>query len=144
MTPEQRDFLIELPDIEVMARTIYGEARNQGIRGMTAVAMVIVNRVNDFSNRFGAGTVNVCLKPWQFSCWNDGDPNLEKLMLSRLESKPMWQSRIVAAMADDGLLVDITNGATHYHHRNIFPWWMQSKGMIHTVDIGDHFFYREV
>ena len=33
-------------DIEIMAKTIYGEARGEGEEGMEAVACVIMNRYN--------------------------------------------------------------------------------------------------
>ena len=33
-------------DVEIMAKTIYGEARGEGAEGMEAVALVIINRFN--------------------------------------------------------------------------------------------------
>ena len=37
-------------------------------------------------------------------------------------------------------LLDITDGATHYHADYVFPAWRKSKTK--TVEIGDHIFYR--
>ena len=34
-------------DVDIMARTLWGEARNQGKEGMEAVACVIMNRFNE-------------------------------------------------------------------------------------------------
>lgn len=39
-------------DVDVLARTIYGEARGESISGMEAVAFVVLNRVA-FSKRRG-------------------------------------------------------------------------------------------
>ena len=33
-------------DVELLARTLYGEARDQGEEGMTAVGNVVLNRLN--------------------------------------------------------------------------------------------------
>src|SRR3546814_5919032 len=70
--------------IDVLARTVWGEARGESVRGMEAVASVVVNRVRRAIARggywWGNDVVGVCLKPCQFSCWNDGDPNRDKLL----------------------------------------------------------------
>src|SRR3546814_13540556 len=65
--------------IDVLARTVWGEARGESVRGMEAVASVVVNRVRRAIARggywWGNDVVGVCLRPCQFSCWADGDPN---------------------------------------------------------------------
>jgi len=70
-------------EVDVLARTIYGEARGETVRGKEAVACVIMNRVRRAQERggywWGASVEKVCLKPWQFSCWNEHDPNREKI-----------------------------------------------------------------
>ena len=53
-------------DTLVVSKTLYAEARGEGIQGMKAVATVIWNRSNGKSDRLAA----VCKKPFQFSCWN--------------------------------------------------------------------------
>lgn len=52
--------------LEVIAKTLYGEARGEGIPGLRAVATVIYYRAKGKPENF----VDVCLKPKQFSCWN--------------------------------------------------------------------------
>ena len=49
-----------------VADTLYLEARGEGEQGIKAVASVIYNRAKGDSGKFKA----VCLKPFQFSCWN--------------------------------------------------------------------------
>ena len=66
-------------DISVMAGTLWGEARSEGEQGMIAVGNVIMNRVAAKS-WYGDHIKGVCLKEWQFSCWNDNDPNKQKIL----------------------------------------------------------------
>ena len=66
-------------ETDILARTIYGEARGESISGMEAVASVVLNRVA-FANRrgrfwWGNSIAEVCRAPKQFSCWNRNDPN---------------------------------------------------------------------
>ena len=37
-------------------------------------------------------------------------------------------------------LLDITDGATHYHADYVLPSWAATKTK--TIEIGDHIFYR--
>lgn len=58
--------------INIIARTLWAEARNQGDEGIHAVASVIWNRANhDMDN-----LVEVCFAPRQFSCWNKAYPSV--------------------------------------------------------------------
>ena len=61
-----------------MAKTIWGEARGEGLRGMQAVANVIMNRV-DRGGWYGASIKDVVLKPLQFSCWNRSEEHTSEL-----------------------------------------------------------------
>jgi hypothetical protein len=63
----------------VMARTLWGEARGENEVGMSAVASVIMNRVSK-GGWWGDSIDKVCLKKFQFSCWNQNDPNASKLL----------------------------------------------------------------
>lgn len=51
----------------VVADTLYMEARGEGESGLLAVATVIYNRAGGKADKMEV----VCLKPKQFSCWND-------------------------------------------------------------------------
>ena len=127
-------------EIDVLARTLWGEARGEGVDGMMAVACVIANRVRRPS-WWGAGWIGVCQKPWQFSCWNRNDPNREKLLTVGPDDAQFSQALTIAAQAVDNRLPDITGGATHYHARSVLPAWQ--KHMQHTASIGRHEFYKE-
>lgn len=144
MTPKQRDEIIKLPDVEILARTIAGKARNQGLEGMVAFANVIKNRVNDFRHRYGSTMVNVCLKPAQFSCWWVKGDNFEFVMDP--PDSEMTAARVAAGLSMKGLLIDNTSGSNLYHTVSIRkkPSWATALGVFRRAVIGDHVFYFEV
>jgi len=124
--------------VDVVARTIWGEARGEGETGMQAVACVIANRVAR-PGWWGRDWRGVCLAPYQFSCWNTNDPNLAKLSLVTAADPAFAAALEIAAAAVTGQLGDITNGATNYHTLAIHPSW--ADAMTETARIGGHVFY---
>lgn len=64
-------------DRDILARTLWCEALGEGLAEQIAVRWKICNRVNDGKAKswWGEGYAGVCLKAWQFSCWNKNDPN---------------------------------------------------------------------
>lgn len=54
----------------VAARTVYAEARSETRTGRLMVAQTLWNRVFSPVRWWGTTLQTVCLKPWQFSCWN--------------------------------------------------------------------------
>ncbi|HEX7005577.1 MAG TPA: cell wall hydrolase [Alphaproteobacteria bacterium] len=127
-------------DVEVAARTLYGEARGQPLEGIVAVANVIVNRWR--RGGYGATPADVCLRPWQFSCWNARDPNRAVIERVRPGDFVFDVCRLVASLAVRGLLPDPTGGATHYHTRSVAPDW--SRGKTPSAVIGDHLFFTDI
>jgi N-acetylmuramoyl-L-alanine amidase len=125
--------------VDTMARTIWGEARNQGTLGMVAVANVIMNRVA-LDSWFGYDVISVCKKPYQFSCWLKNDPNYEKLRMVNDSDESFRKALMIADFAAERLLKDITNGADHYHTVSIMPRW--AKGKKPVAKIGSHIFYK--
>ncbi len=133
--------------VEVLARTLYGEARGETLAGKEAVACVILNRVARATARggsywWGRDVVGVCLKPWQFSCWNMNDPNRTKLLAVTESNRTFRTCLSVAERALAGTIEDKTAGATHYHTRTITAAW--SRGKTPSAVIGGHFFYNDV
>lgn len=126
-------------EVDILARTIWGEARGEGNRGMQAVANVIMNRVNGLS-WFGNTIEGVCKKPSAFSCWNASDPNASLCQKVINNDIQFMQCKNIASMAIDGRLVDITNGANHYHTTGIKPYWADTRKK--TATIGNHVFYK--
>lgn len=137
----------ELSAVDVLARTIWGEARGEAVRGKEAVAAVIMNRVIravDSGGRFWWGTdvTSVCRKPYQFSCWNEADPNRKKLLAVKDDNKNFQTCKRIARRAMAGTLPDPTGGATHYHAKNTNPHW--ARGRAANVQIGQHLFYSAI
>ena len=128
---------------DVLARTLWGEARGEGSDGMHAIANVILNRVAIAEEHggfwWGNNIIQVCQKPYQFSCWNRSDPNFRKLQSVDARDLYFATARRIAARALAGLLEDITNGATHYHSRDVQPYW--AKGKAPCARINKHIFY---
>jgi N-acetylmuramoyl-L-alanine amidase len=125
--------------VDTMARTIWGEARNQGMVGMAAVANVIMNRVQQ-DGWWGYDIISVCKKPYQFSCWLKNDPNYEKIRMVNESDESFRKALMIADLAAEGLIKDITLGSDHYHTKNILPKWAKDRRP--TVTIGSHHFYK--
>jgi len=143
----EQDFYKEL-EIDTMARTIFGEARGEPIKGQEAVANVIMNRVavaQKQSNKnywWGHDIITVCQKPYQFSCWNRNDPSYRRLTTVTEKDIHFATALRIARRAVIGSLPDHTGGATHYHADYVSPYWAQGEKP--TTTIGRHIFYKLV
>ena len=130
-----------------MAVNIYHEAGNQSMIGQMAVGQVVLNRVED--SRFPdtvcevvkeAVTYKNSNKPvrlkCQFTWFCDGkkdEPNFEsKTWSAALENASILLTKTI--------VLDITEGATHYHATYVRPAWAKTKTK--TTRIDRHIFYR--
>jgi len=133
-------------EVEVLARTLYGEARGEELAGIEAVASIILNRVAFAQTRgrywWGNDIKSVCLKPSQFSCWNKADPNRKKLLALSPRDPAYRLCKRIAKRAVAGDLPDQTEGATHYHTHAVDPFW--ARGHVPCAEIGNHLFYRDI
>jgi N-acetylmuramoyl-L-alanine amidase len=134
------------PDMECIAKNIYFEARNQSHLGQIAVTHVVLNRIRD--ERYPN---NACAVIKQGPTDSTGFPKRHKCQFSwycdGLSDAPkndeLWdtaQERATEAISLYGTYEDLTNGATHYHAKNVTPYWTDSLRRIMRVD--DHIFYR--
>ena len=132
-------------DIDIVARTIYGEARGEyerkdgGLSSLIAVGNVILNRAQN-KKRFGATLSTICQKPYQFSCWLKNDPN-RKLIETVDQNEDVF--RICMDVAENlvyGHWPDLTKGSDHYHGDYIKPSWADES--FFTIKIGQHVFYK--
>lgn len=133
-------------EIDVMARTIFGEARGEPIEGMEAVANVIMNRakISEKKGRYwwGNGIIGVCQKPYQFSCWNKNDPSYQRLTTVTESNIHFATSLRIARRAIIGALPDLTKGSTHYHADYVSPYWIKGERPVKVI--GRHIFYKLV
>ena len=131
-------------DFDILARTLYGEARGEYARGgpaaLIAVTNVIVNRFNR-GGKYGKTLTEVCLKPRQFSCWNSDDPNRPLIQRQDLEKDPLFkfcQKTIRKVMK--GAWPDLTRDSDHYHAASCRPSWARAEKV--RLHLGQHIFYK--
>ena len=125
----------------VIARTIWAEARADGDEGMKAVASVIYNR--------GGGNVakmvDVIKTPKQFSCWNKmTKANWDRFVMKQKDGKEWEYANALAAQIMKAQFIPTTD-ATHYFNPNkVMPSWAYaSTGVLRPHDaIGDHYFMK--
>lgn len=135
-----------LSDVEVLARTLWAEARSQGETGMTAVACVIQNRAAT-PEWWGHDIRSVCLAAKQFSCWNRSNPQYRLIGTpSPIRDRAFPLANAIAIGVLDGRLTDITNGADHYYAEYLRPPPKWATGRTPTFTCGSpgsrHFFYH--
>ena len=151
---------LRLPPLELITLCVYGEARGESPAGRQAVMNVIRNRMRTFGRysdpgirRCGLGKEfhSVILKKWQFSCFNIGDPNRQKLInISSDVIREVRCNKSLRAIYSMTIffsdMSDNTDGANLYHyiHMKEYPSWALSDKVTKTVEIGRHIFYKEV
>lgn len=125
-------------------RTLWSEARGEGPVGMEAVGHVLLNRLA--SGRWGKTIGAVCMWPWQFSCWNLGDPNRGAVLefnegdLALRDAQRAWSAAVESHATGDS-----TGGATHYYNPagvSSTPTW--TLGATKMAEIGHHLFFSNV
>ena len=138
-------------DVELLARPIYGEARDQGEDGMAAVGNVVINRLNKKS-WYGDTIEEIIKLPEQFSVFNaetkpesySMDDNYKATISATTDDPYFVQSMEIARGLLDGRIKDNTEGATHYFNPDkADPYWKDSPNMTSIKKIGNHSFYLE-
>jgi spore germination cell wall hydrolase CwlJ-like protein len=127
----------------VVAQTLWAEARGEGHDGMVAVACVIGNRVA--RARGARSYADICRAPYQFSCWNDNDPN--RRLIDRVARAPDADYNDALSIAQQlvgGRLGDVTQGATHYYATSMRqrPSW--AAGQEPCLVLGGHAFFNHI
>lgn len=130
-------------DLDIFARTLYGEARGEyaknGLAAFIAVGNVITNRLK--RGKYGTTLTEVCLKPWQFSCWNKEDPNRSLIQEEGLNENPLFKGcQKVAQMLAEGRWPDLTRNSDHYHALSCNPSWARKTKI--KLRLGNHIFYK--
>lgn len=150
MTP--REIARGLSDLDVLALTLHHEAGAERLIGLIAVAAVIRNRVE--WGKWGRSVTDVCIAPFQFSCWipQGGETNYLRLkthartIRSGTRPEAMRRAYDVAEAVIEDFLPDPTNGADHYYAPaamrpvNRVPEW--AHGVDPSAVIGNHRFYK--
>lgn len=140
-----------LTDTDVLAATLWGEARGEPIEGKIAVACVIRNRLA--TGRWGKTYTSVCRATKQFSCWNSSE-DANHVALMALVARVQQGDHVEDAVLDEcywvaqgviGLdLSDRSNHATHYHVASMNPRPKWALDQSPCAVAGSHLFYRNI
>jgi len=133
-------------EIECMVEAIYHEARSEGFVAQIAVGNVILQRVKD--KRYPNTVCDVVhqAKKWkgkliknkcQFSYYCDGKSEKFKELDALLEV--IDTSELIL----NGVMLEQTIGATHYHTFHVSPHWSHSPTFIKLGRVGSHIFYLD-
>ena len=131
-----------------LATAIFFESRGEPKLGQMAVGQVILTRVADY--RY-PDTVCEVVKEGYYYSWNPEIPSPDKCQFSfwcdgnpETIEDPVayeWAEEIAWGLLEGDLnIIDLTDGATHYHAYYVQPSW--SERFTQTVRINDHIFYR--
>ncbi len=135
--------LFDLSPIEILGLTIIGEARGESITGQIAVGCVIRNRVRTHNKTYN----EICLAPYQFSCWLETDPN--RYLLERLAQKLINNNQLdepihrqcmfISSGIVNGDIIDIVHGSNYYMTKDLFssgkrPRWADKVYNAQTID----------
>ena len=129
----------------IIARTLWGEARGEGTDGIDAVASVLYNRAGGKIDNLPS----VCLKKSQFSMWNDlSEQNksaanyLVKIPKGAVKpaEKAIWNycQKTAGKLLDGSFKSTIGTKNSYYAHNKVTPSW--SSKMSDTEKIGNHTF----
>ena len=118
--------------------TIYQEARGESFTGQCAVGEVIRNRMARRYSSDGTVAGTVC-RNWQFSGWNNGDPNrIPSLMID--DTSPIVANCVKAWRTSQA--TTYARGAVLYYNPAIVktpPDWAKEEK--HVATIGAHKFF---
>lgn len=136
--------MIRLTDIDTLARLIYGEARGEPFPGKWAVGRTVVNRWRS-KKWFAGDTIEATAKmPWQYSAFNRGDPNRQKLLDATYDDKLLCECMKAAMEALLGAPhLWLTDDVCHYHADHIrTPNW--AEGKTPAGRLGSHVFFAGI
>ena len=111
-------------DRDLLIRTVLGEAANQGLEGMAAVAHVVLNRLK--SGKYGQSIPDVLFAPKQFEPWNT---RRNELLSIPSDSKAYQNAAAVIDNVQAGNAPDPTGGATHFANVDIVKQRNNQSGM---------------
>ncbi|HKL24107.1 MAG TPA: cell wall hydrolase [Candidatus Nanoarchaeia archaeon] len=133
-------------DTVLLARLVFGESRGSSLKTKISNAYTAVNRANDTIDWNGKDLREAILKPYQYSCFNKYDVNRKKLMNPVETDSSSWaESMKVAYGVLKGIYRDPTDGATHYHTKDISPYWSKNNRDLarnESLKDVDHHYYN--
>jgi len=148
------DFNDDIDQI-ILARLIFGEARNQSKKAMIGVAWAVKNRLLSKRKYFGFSYHKIIQKNdgryYQFSSFIPDDPNFKLLIdpfaKNNDQTIQSWfKAYDIAVTVISGSVADPTGGATYFHSKDFSQEKFVTKtvpGAIYLKQIGDFLFYQD-
>ena len=140
-------YKVDPVELKCVAENVYFESRGEPIMDQIYVANVTMNRVKDNTGRWADTPCGVVYQPYQFSWTNDklSIKMQENLIASSEAKKELWSQIVeVSGLVMAGLIDDQTNGANHYHRRDVKPAWRNNLQRITTLkSYSVHVFYTD-
>jgi len=146
------------PDLDLLIGLMFGEGRMVELGGadetieFLAIGCTVRNRVNK-DKRFPNNYKDVILQPKQFSCYNDNDPNYNRIykFLTDPEDKNDRLYNQLEHLADlvwNDRCTDFSNGADHYVAKWLYDKYPPATNKWYykytlTAVAGGHMFFRE-
>ena len=139
---------VKASELNCLVEAVYYEARSEPLVAQLAVANVVLERVRD--ERFPSticevvhqGRYNKKGQPIRHKCmfsyWCDGKPERMK------EIEALKTAISVSEMAINGVIVEATVGATHYHANYVRPHWRLAHTFMELGQLGKHIFYLDM
>ena len=123
----------------IIARTLYAEAKGESPEGRRAVASVIWNR----GGKNNEGLIRQIKRPRQFSCWNSFDWN-QKYEIREFSGEAWDHCNKIAQEMIDGTFSPTVNWNHYYNPKLANPYWAyldKAKTQLRPhEDIGNHRF----
>lgn len=131
-----------MDDHLTLARTLYGEAKAYSVADAVAIGHTVMNRVA-YPN-WPVTVSEVCQQPWQYSCWNTGDPNRQRISRAAPGVTKWFDVCYETAAEILGGSPDPTYKATHYYAKSMKkpPYWV--KGKTPCYETPGHYFFNDI
>ena len=128
-------------NVNILARTIYREALNEGPTGMKAVASVIYNRGSGMTDKM----VEEVKRRKQFSCWNKMSPtDWANFKIKEYSGKEWETAKNIAESMVNGSFKPIISANHYYNSKLAKPSWAFDKSGKHRpfASLGNHRFMK--
>lgn len=128
--------------IHILAKTIYGEAKNENVLIKEAIGHVAINRYKQINidNELKLSLDQICLDPEIFKCWNGKNLISNNLFSVNMTDENFATCNRIARKIYFGLIKDPTYNSTKYHKIDEYPKWSLTKAP--NVEIGNFLFYK--
>ena len=126
----------------ILARMLWGETGGCSELEKIAVAYTAINRTEKSKGK--ATLKEIILKPYQYSCFNEGTKSREFLKNPmEYDKKDFLENIDLSKKILSGEYKDPTDGATHYYNPDLVKTPKWAKQLKNLGKIGHHIFFKE-